>query len=1412
LYYKPNALSLNLTQNPFRDSLQGTSLSGAAEGFEELSIDSNRLQYLVENGDLDLSHHLFLNTKAPAGLLEKFEARRVKLIKTLERIRREDQRFQKEYGISGAWFLGPFLCWRAARQYQDAEIVISPIFRLPADLLVGKSKNWTLHLEDQELMVNPSLRLYIKMTWGIELPERFENGNVGEAISFFEQILNKGGKQLLRADNNELPKMPPKYRPVYDEDNQITGREPVKLESELNADELEVYRNTTSEQFVLLDVFELSHFNASKMALVEDYDKIIEDASGHPIISELVLGVPVKNDSARPSLPRDLDTYQESQNHFVVEIDSTQHRAVESSSKSSAVVIQGPPGTGKSQTITNLIAENIAAGKKVLFVSEKRAALDVVYSRLQRAGIADQAVLLHSSDLNKSELYQSFLSLIDASSDVAVENEWQDLCKDLDWVKHDLRELSNVLTSVHGESGLTTSDILSLYAEKGPVAIDGKTRVHIGAMDAKGLERLLTSLAELQPRISKIPNFTKHPWQGKNREVIASSGLKRQMDDYHAKLSAACASLKSVERQILELAPKASEEAISSISIDVGLLRNVLSIEPSLQGCIPKISDLLNRRSGWVAHLVELESELRETVTAPQAFNDSAGLADIQELWGYFKIERGVFEKLCSGKYRRARKLARSICKDRSRCCDKEIYRRYLAYHSSFSSVAEILREIEYPLIPKLTRCEGIVASVSKFVHIATLVEQVQLLRLQLRGEESASPWTIWRDLENFIHDCRRLTEAVVNKRGLEKDIQILRDSVDGLFVDGRSWPSVMSDSDSMTAALSATMSDLDVLDGILAKIIELENAFATSKIEELVMEVLAAGDVKNWAEHVSKQIICSWFDDVRVQYPRLRQFEREEIEQKLCSFKQLEAEHRELSQHVVRNRWADSLRNPQDDSFGVRLLKKEVGKKRKVKAPREVMEDGGLETMLSLKPVWLMSPLSISQMLPLAPNIFDVIVFDEASQVRVEDAIPSIYRAGRLVVVGDRQQMPPTNFFDGAGLADDDDEEEQEEIPESILDLALQVYPDVLLEWHYRSKNEALIAFSNRAFYGGRLIAPPNPQLLTQGKPIEFHQLQDAYFSTKEGNRREAIAVVERVAELLRENPDRSVGVLALGQSQMKIIDEVIEVRMADPSFRELIEHAANLKEGEADVGFFVKNLENIQGDERDVILISVGYAPARAGRKLYKNFGPLSKKGGGRRLNVAVTRAKSKVVVFASFSPDELETDEAAFAKNPDSVYFGRYLKFARGVSGGDFATANAILNSFPMAGFLSARKPTRFNLDVKRRLEALGYKVSTEIGACGYFIDLGVHHPVDERKFVLGIECDGAMFHSTPYARDRDKIREELLRSRGWNIARIWSIDWSGNWQAEIERIDRMMKDLIGGDVRVSLQDARQESVLG
>jgi len=330
---------------------------------------------------------------------------------------------------------------------------------------------------------------------------------------------------------------------------------------------------------------------------------------------------------------------------------------------------------------------------------------------------------------------------------------------------------------------------------------------------------------------------------------------------------------------------------------------------------------------------------------------------------------------------------------------------------------------------------------------------------------------------------------------------------------------------------------------------------------------------LENPTEYISAQIVKVWHEKILENSHSLKFFNSDAHSENIRQFSELVQQHRETAKKTVGNNLARIKQSTSSiNPLKLAEISREANKQRRIKAPRELMESGSLETMLSIKRCWLMSPLSISQVLPNVKELFDVVIFDEASQVKVEDAIPAIYRGKNLIVVGDKNQMPPTNFFSGSSDLEDEDDDEIE-LGESILDQALRAYPDVLLEWHYRSKSEALIAFSNYAFYGGRLIAPPNPASFVKDKPIEFVAVKNATFNTKDGNLIEAKLVVDEIVRVLSENPTTSIGVISMGVSQQKIIEKLLDEEVEkNKTFASSYEKALAHKEGGAFAGFLIK------------------------------------------------------------------------------------------------------------------------------------------------------------------------------------------------------------------------------------------------
>ena len=532
----------------------------------------------------------------------------------------------------------------------------------------------------------------------------------------------------------------------------------------------------------------------------------------------------------------------------------------------------------------------------------------------------------------------------------------------------------------------------------------------------------------------------------------------------------------------------------------------------------------------------------------------------------------------------------------------------------------------------------------------------------------------------------------------------------------------------------------------------------------------VAARDVP---EVVERACLERWADVViEEDNSRLRQLRADQLDPILREFRELDAELiRRAGGRAVA---ACNARRPTTTIGAAGVIKREAEKRRRHMPVRRLLEETR-EVAQALKPCFMMSPLTVSQFLP--PSLhFDAVIFDEASQVRPSDAINCIYRGSQLIVAGDDQQLPPTSFFEAVSVDGDDEwEEDQFEEFESVLKLAkgsagLRELP---LKWHYRSQHENLIAYSNYSFYEGRLVTFPGAAAEAGGLGVKFYPVTAGVYrrGTARDNSKEAEVVVERVLHWARyslENPARAVtlGVVAFSEAQANAIEVALDRRRQD-----LAELDSFFAEDRLD-GFFVKNLENVQGDERDVMVFSVGYGRDENG-KLTMNFGPLNREGGERRLNVAITRARRRVELVASITGTEPE-----FATNlrEGPRHLQRYLDYA---ARGPVALAIELGESA-----LDAESP--FEEEVMRTIRSWGYKVQPQVGTAGYRVDIGVWHPEISGRFALGIECDGRMYHSSAVARDRDRLRQEVLERLGWRIYRIWGTSWYRYRSEQEERL--------------------------
>lgn len=533
-----------------------------------------------------------------------------------------------------------------------------------------------------------------------------------------------------------------------------------------------------------------------------------------------------------------------------------------------------------------------------------------------------------------------------------------------------------------------------------------------------------------------------------------------------------------------------------------------------------------------------------------------------------------------------------------------------------------------------------------------------------------------------------------------------------------------------------------------------------------------------NFSDIFTWSLINKLLADIYENDEVLKNFNMPDYVRYIKEFRKLENEVFETNQYRVLSKVYPNIKFAMDRGGNSEKVLVRESQKIKRHVPIRKLVTENASHLLNYKPCWMMSPLTLSSYIPFGAIKFDVVIFDEASQMKIENALGSISRANQVIVIGDEHQLPPTSFFDV--LSDDDDEEEMEEVGyESILQSAITILPGAQSEllYHYRSTSDDLIAFSNNYIYDNKLITFPAPKYKNDAVQFEYVEngIYDGGMGKTRQNRIEAIRVAELCIEHFKLNTT-SLGVIAFSKAQEEAIREAIaeKINKEYSYLADKFDESTNTKDkNNEEASFFIRNLESSQGDQRDVIIISVGYGPDQNGN-VFNRFGPINSKGGYRRLNVAITRAKDKVICVSSMKFYQMSPPETSRG----AILLQKYLEYAE--KGREVLEASKILRKD------TAEADSDFEISVQNALENLGYVIHRQVGASGFSIDLAVVNPENQNEYILGIECDGAAYHSSKSARIRDRLRQQILERLGWNFYRVWSQHWIAHRQEVIDDI--------------------------
>jgi very-short-patch-repair endonuclease len=1043
--------------------------------------------------------------------------------------------------------------------------------------------------------------------------------------------------------------------------------------------------------------------------------------------------------------------------HFVKDADSSQTLAILEARAGRNLVIQGPPGTGKSQTITNIIAECLGQGKTVLFVAEKMAALEVVKRRLDETHLGDAVLELHSHKATKLSVLKELARTLEEGKPLAKDGTEE--LHTLRQVQDQLNQYCEAVNAQVGTSVLSFITVLGHYLrlKREHAGLPTWSFTPMSSWTHVEHARHRQLVMEMAWQLEDMGRPSHNPFWGTTRESFSPLEHAQAGES----LDLTIAQLKRIESASIQLAERLGlmqPVTLADVRVVCRAARRAAEA-PKLTG-VQLSTDTWQSRRDAIRELVEagqrmsfLQAQHAEALIEHAWEQDL--LTERQHLTHYGEKWWRVF----SAKYRRTRARLQGLCKGS---------------------------------LPKdNTACLGLVDAILHFQQRKRTYDQYASLGEALFGaqwNQQRSDWEVLSRLSEWIitlyDDLGRgeLPSGIVDflaghpdAGGLGEAIEPIEQAVEVLCVNLYRVLEQLELSQQYSAGELLALPLHLLNDRLRCWRDELDKLYQMARFNQLSEALVRAGltEIAEQAAHWSKvgsDIVCAfdltWYSGlVELAYavsPQLRQFDRIKQEHLVVRFRHLD----QASLGHAQTRLAKAIweRMPSVNQPGeMDTLRRELNKKRRHIPIRQLITSAG-RAIQQIKPVFMMSPMSIASFLPPGRLEFDVVVFDEASQVKAVDAFGAILRGRQIIVVGDTRQMPPTDFFNREVEMDEEDNTTSD--IESVLAMfRARGAQERYLNWHYRSRHESLIAVSNVEFYDRKLVVFPSAGTNLHATGLKFHYLPNAIYDRgrTRTNRAEARAVAQAVIAHAANKPHLSLGVVAFSMAQRDLIQVEIELlRRGNPTLE------AFFTQQHSTEPFFIKNLENVQGDERDVILISIGYGRNESGR-VAKEFGPLNRDGGERRLNVLITRAKLGMEVFSNFRADELELDASARHGVRALKHFLKYAETGE--------------LDIPVEMGREADSP--FELEVMLALRERGYQLEPQVGTAGYFIDIGVKDPEYPGRYVLAIECDGASYHSARSARDRDRLRQGVLESLGWRFHRIWSTDWFRNPIKETER---------------------------
>lgn len=1198
----------------------------------------------------------------------------------------------------------------------------SPLILVPCQLeYLGPNTNMKLKLLDEELHLNPALEFYLKKKHHIDLPS------------------------------------------ISDEDKEITVETYKRFLAQV--------KNSVKEQgWSVEDKSCLSTFSFESLVIYQDLQTMTEEAQLNPLIAALANAG--TSEDASECLGDELDNLESPK---VVPIpvmtaDASQLEALTLAKSGKHLVIKGPPGTGKSQTITNLIADAIGEGKKVLFVSAKMAALNVVHDRLSKLGLGRFCLEAHSTKAGKLKIVEELKHTLE----MPVQSNGSLLEEQLSNLKRVKNQLNNYVSEIH----LNRDPLgISIYQAIGKVKKLDKIASpdfdlpwnDVTEVSRAQLNEKLEALESLAVQSSIFDQRKTHPWRGfivKPKQQTAVDIIKKNVQTLLHYFEDLKVQLNIISDLIISVESEFNLTTVDQISKVLSSLKNIDELPKEwLTKSIDELKDLehlFNQAKDKAEEYASLNKKL-EKITPLSS-------DELREALTPLETQFSAWTRIFDYKYWKWKSFIKKSLLENISTSDHSL-RTYLASTLKLDKVDEWFKDnneiisqyVNKPLNhPNLLETKAVQFGVAHELHMAISKNLIKRPGVEIINIPPDYHKSILKILDVINSDEFKSATKQIESNWLDG-------FVNGINITDAYLTLVIYRCNELLPNMQK-MHEWIILQTMIQRCEKLE---LTS-----LLSAFANIGVTDASRVFEKRFYERWIESYVNSIPALMEFTGNLRDEKVSQFKDLD---RQLQVSMLKRiNYLAAVPATKilaaNDNLGnggeVGILRKELQKRRRLKPLRKLFNEIP-HVLQALKPCMLMSPVSVSTFLKPGSIHFDLVVFDEASQLPTPEAIPSILRGKQIIVAGDENQLPPSTFFSASTIFEEENEEElseEYEPLESLLNNCIAIEPvfkESKIVWHYRSKDERLIQFSNRYFYNNSLITFPASTTSPDGRGVHLIYTENGTWDRGRSrtNMVEARRVAELVIEHFEKNPNRSLGVASMNASQKEAIETVLDDLVSNKP------HLQALMDINRPEPFFIKALENVQGDERDTIIICIGYAKTPSGG-LSLNFGPLNSEGGWRRLNVLVTRAKWQVYLVTSLRSHELGAINTA---NKGAIMLRNYIQYVE--QGGK-------LPADPVTA--TGEETNDFEDSIATALRDSGLTVDEQVGASEFRIDLAIRDPRDLNRYIMAVECDGATYHHTRTARDRDVLRQEVLQSQGWKIYRVWSTDWFRDSNKELKAL--------------------------